>query len=342
MPDNVGLQIRRIVQSAIMTASLGAGLAFSQPAELPFREAQRNAVSQPVPEYPALGRQAQVSGLVVFRLSIDQQGHVASLELESGHPLLLAGTSETLRKWQYKPFQLPGGGARDVTVRVGLRFDASAGSVKVCEPPAIGEHLSAGKEAPLSGVSEPFSVNAAVLEAHNRQRKLPKYPEEAKSRKLEGTVRVRVTIAPNGNVTEAVAVSGPKALQPVATEAVRQWKYRPFLRAGTPVQVIGDAYVTFTLNPDAQLSVFPGDDIDALLDAALMTVRELKLEQTEKYCFTAMRHAREIGPDHIHTIREALEILYQLYSRTANANPEQREDVYKRWVSVATQNEKAS
>ena len=38
------------------------------------------------------------------------------------------------------------------------------------------------------------------------------------------------------------------------------------------MSVTGDVYLTFTQNPDSPMKVFPGDEIDALLDAATSTM----------------------------------------------------------------------
>jgi len=45
--------------------------------------------------------------------------------------------------------------------------------------------------------------------------------------KVEGTVKVQVTIAPNGNVTGAKAVGGHPLLVDPAVQAAKKWKYEP-------------------------------------------------------------------------------------------------------------------
>jgi TonB family protein len=55
----------------------------------------------------------------------------------------------------------------------------------------------------------------------------PEYPELAKRMKVEGTVKVQVTIAPNGNVTGAKAVGGHPLLVDPAVQAAKKWKYEP-------------------------------------------------------------------------------------------------------------------
>jgi len=330
-------QVRILEIGIVALLALCPGL--SQPAELSFAEAQKNALSQPLPRFPDLAKEAQISGLVEFRIAINSDGRVASAELISGHPLLIVGTSEAIRSWRYTPFKLLDGGPREVTTRVGIKFDASRSIVAVTEPPPLGRNLSVGAEAQMSGSAEPFAVAAIVLDEHVRRRKLPAYPVDAKSQQLEGTVQMRLKVGRGGDVETVASVAGDPKMAAVAMEAARQWKYQPFLRNGSPVEVAGDAFLTFTLNPDAQMPVFPGDEIDAQLDAAMMTARDLKVEATEKYCFQAIRRAQSAATDHAHTINDALEILYELYSRSSNADERKREDLYRRWATVAGQYE---
>ena len=70
------------------------------------------------------------------------------------------------------------------------------------------------------------------------------------------------------------------------------------------------------------MQVFPGDEIDAILDKATAAVRDLRVEQVEKYCLEAIRRARTTDEDRSATIRNALEILYEMYSGTAREQPE--------------------
>lgn len=44
---------------------------------------------------------------------------------------------------------------------------------------------------------------------------------------MGGTVKLRITISPDGRVTEAKAVGGHPMLIAPATEAVKQWRYEP-------------------------------------------------------------------------------------------------------------------
>ena len=66
----------------------------------------------------------------------------------------------------------------------------------------------------------------------------PVYPPEAVNKEIEGTVIMEVVVDKDGNVSE-VNVTGGKnmVLNKAAVDAVKQWKYRPYLKGGVPKPV---------------------------------------------------------------------------------------------------------
>jgi protein TonB len=54
---------------------------------------------------------------------------------------------------------------------------------------------------------------------------------------VEGIVVLRLRVDKSGNVFKVERVSGPDALVPPVIEAVKSWKYRPFLLNGDPIEV---------------------------------------------------------------------------------------------------------
>lgn len=70
----------------------------------------------------------------------------------------------------------------------------------------------------------------------------PSYPELARRMNVAGTVKVQVTIAPNGSVKAAKALGGHPLLIDPAVEAVKKWKYEPGKEETTTV-------VQFNFNP---------------------------------------------------------------------------------------------
>lgn len=76
----------------------------------------------------------------------------------------------------------------------------------------------------------------------------PEYPKELKKKRIQGPVTLTVVISKEGDVIEVKPTSGPAALAQYAAEAVKQWKFRPYLRNGEPVEVETQVYINFTLS----------------------------------------------------------------------------------------------
>jgi len=75
----------------------------------------------------------------------------------------------------------------------------------------------------------------------------PRYPQAAKDRRIQGTVRMQAVISTDGRVAELTVLSGDTILAVAATEAARQWWYQPTLLNGRPVEVVTTIDVIFTL-----------------------------------------------------------------------------------------------
>ena len=101
---------------------------------------------------------------------------------------------------------------------------------------SIGEDNHAGKH---------LSVDVNKLTIVNRVP--PVYPVEAKKMKIQGSVVLAVIIGTNGEVENISVKSGPKELQQSAIDAVRQWKWQPYLLNGDPVEVETQVTVVYQL-----------------------------------------------------------------------------------------------
>lgn len=66
----------------------------------------------------------------------------------------------------------------------------------------------------------------------------PLYPELAKRMNVSGTVRLEVTIAPDGKVKSVKPIGGHPVLVGAADEAVKKWKFEPASSATTEVVAI--------------------------------------------------------------------------------------------------------
>lgn len=77
----------------------------------------------------------------------------------------------------------------------------------------------------------------------------PEYPAEAREKGIEGIVKLLVIVGKDGSVTVQNVVEGAPLLSPAAIDAVRQWRYKPTLVDGQPVDVQMTIEVTFALRP---------------------------------------------------------------------------------------------
>lgn len=75
----------------------------------------------------------------------------------------------------------------------------------------------------------------------------PKYPEDAKAQHVQDTIVLHAVVDKNGCIRELEVVRGNVELAKSAFEAVRQWRYRPTLLNGRPVEVDTTITVVFTL-----------------------------------------------------------------------------------------------
>jgi protein TonB len=76
----------------------------------------------------------------------------------------------------------------------------------------------------------------------------PTYPKKARKKRIQGQVILRAKISKEGDIVDLVLISGDPMLAPAAMDAVKQWKYGPYLFQGQPVEVDTEIVVNFTLS----------------------------------------------------------------------------------------------
>jgi protein TonB len=76
----------------------------------------------------------------------------------------------------------------------------------------------------------------------------PTYPPLARQARIQGQVVLHAVISKDGSIEGLTLVSGHPMLAPAAIDAVKQWKYRPYLLNGEPVEVDTEVQVNFTLS----------------------------------------------------------------------------------------------
>jgi TonB family protein len=214
-------------------------------------------VTKVAPVYPPLAKQARIQGAVVLKVRINKSGDVTDIQLYSGHPMLAPAAIEAVKQWKYRPYLLNGEAVdveTDVTVNFTLADKPAAEGVAGDTPGGV----PAG---PLYGVVGTVSsnpgdpahppklvrVSSTVMQGLSVTKVQPEYPAEARDQRIQGEVRLDVTVDKEGNVSDIKLISGHPSLAPSAIEAVKQWKYRPYQLSGNPLAMESLVVVNFTL-----------------------------------------------------------------------------------------------
>jgi protein TonB len=92
-----------------------------------------------------------------------------------------------------------------------------------------------------------IAVSAGVIAGNKLSGATPTYPAIAKAARIQGTVVLQATISKTGTIENLRVISGPPMLQSSAMEAVRGWRYKPYLLNGEPVEVETQVNVIFNL-----------------------------------------------------------------------------------------------
>ncbi len=119
---------------------------------------------------------------------------------------------------------------------------------------ALGEVLGSARSVPvLAKTPEPapikrIRVASRVAEAILIHDVAPQYPPEAGRARIEGAVVLMAVIGKDGSVEDVRVESGLPMLAQAAVDAVKQWRYRPYLLNGEPVEVDSRITINFTLS----------------------------------------------------------------------------------------------
>ncbi len=73
----------------------------------------------------------------------------------------------------------------------------------------------------------------------------PEYPSIAMQLRIEGSVDLEATVTESGSVEKVNIVSGNPVLTKPAVEALKKWKFKPFIADGKPVRVVAPVSINF-------------------------------------------------------------------------------------------------
>jgi protein TonB len=88
-------------------------------------------------------------------------------------------------------------------------------------------------------------ISAGVADGMIIHKTPPVYPKFAQEAHISGKVVLKATITKQGAIEGVQVISGPKILAPAAVDAVKTWRYRPYLLDNSPVSVETSITVVF-------------------------------------------------------------------------------------------------
>ncbi len=100
---------------------------------------------------------------------------------------------------------------------------------------------------PMSTPIKRIRVASRVAEANLLHDVAPQYPPEAGRQRIEGMVVLMAVIGKDGAVQDVQVLSGLPLLAQAAIDAVKQWRYKPYLLNGEPVEIDSRITINFTL-----------------------------------------------------------------------------------------------
>jgi len=209
----------------------------------PGDSTQLEPIKTPRPYYPQEAADKRLQGEVWISLLISETGDVEGTEIISGDPVLAKAAQDAMRKWKFKPYIRNG---KPVKVRTKVPYDFAFrdkvddrptdpnGALESTPP---GGAAGGSPASDTSGAVSHLRVSQGVMEGLLVHRVNPVYPPEARSRYIEGDVILQATIGKDGRIHNLRAVSGHPVLVEASIGAVQQWRYRPYLLKGEPVEV---------------------------------------------------------------------------------------------------------
>ena len=227
-----------LLQSLVLATLLIVPLMFTE--ALPRQQLLTLLVAPPPPPPPpppAAAAPAQVvqhneSDLVEGRLRTPGRipKTVQMIHEEEAPPVLSSGTGGVIGG---VPGGIPGG-------QIGGVLGGILGSVNSIHPGTI------PKLAPPPR-PERVRISQGVTRGQIIAKVEPPYPVIARAARVQGDVVLRAIISKTGVIANLELLSGHPMLVPAALDAVKQWRYRPFLLNGEPVEVETTITVTFSL-----------------------------------------------------------------------------------------------
>jgi TonB family protein len=192
---------------------------------------------------------------------VHKDGKVEIVTVLDGNSLLAEAASRSVSTWQFDPYQMDGEPV-DMPIQVRVTFGLSSRREPFFSADYYPDAVSpVAKDDSLPNTSTPadsidqdsservYKVGEeGVTPPHLKKGSDPEYTDNARRRKIQGTVVLQCIITSTGTTRD---VSVTRSLEPgldkQAVETVRDWQFDPGTKDGSPVSVKVTIEVTFRL-----------------------------------------------------------------------------------------------
>lgn len=189
---------------------------------------RHHRISGALPVYPEAATMAGIQGAVSLYVKVDEQGNVSGVESWAGNkPVLARAAVLAVKRWKYRPVLIEDepfafSGEVVFTFRLGKRAQVSEGG-----------------NSPVPLLACMASTDGLLYSVS------PEYPRAAKIAHVSGDVVLEMVINKQGRVEDVKATSGHPLLIQSAIDAVRQWRYRPYMAGHEAIAVQAHVVVKF-------------------------------------------------------------------------------------------------
>lgn len=142
----------------------------------------------------------------------------------------------------------------------------------------------------------PVLLTQEEARAHLVSAPSPTYPALAQAANIEGIVDVEVAIAPDGTVTNVRVLVGVPVLDGAASDAAREWRFKPLMSGGAPVSVRTGLTFFFALSPPKPEQVAAAVGLNDAILLCLHQVDRGAFTEAEQACLSAASIAARVRP----------------------------------------------
>jgi TonB family protein len=157
-------------------------------------------------------------------------------------------TDKVAAKGDAKPIVMKSGASKPdgKTSRTADASAPSIGAISSAPNAALPNLMGSQSKAPAP-VLQTMSISQGVSQGLLVHKVQPPYPQNAMTMHIEGPVQLLATISKTGDITAVKILSGEPQLAHAAADAVKQWKYKPYLLNGSPVEIQTQITINFKL-----------------------------------------------------------------------------------------------